>query len=302
MRAALFYSPPGGSPSYTNITWSGIATGGAIDVTSFKINGALKTFPSGAMTVARTDAGQTFAGAQIFSDNLTVDGGASSKSLIIKRGSSVDTTQNFVANLSGGVLNLTAQRTGTPLASAQTSIAIQQQGSDGTRDCITVDNAGNAGIVKLLDISGATAGQIKFPATQNPSSDANTLDDYEEGTFTPAFGLGGGSVTYTEQTGSYTKIGRQVQVQITLQVNVASAPSGALTITGLPFTASSGNKGAVSIYGVGLAATATTMLEGYVSGGTTTIALKRFAAGAIADMGGDLANSCIIQVTANYSV
>ncbi len=33
----------------------------------------------------------------------------------------------------------------------------------------------------LLDISAATAGQIKFPAVQNPSINPKTLDDYEEG-------------------------------------------------------------------------------------------------------------------------
>ena len=67
----------------------------------------------------------------------------------------------------------------------------------------------------LFDISGASAGQIKFPATQNASADANTLDDYEEGTWTPAYALttpGTSSFgTYATQTGTYTKIGNKVE-------------------------------------------------------------------------------------------
>src|SRR5665647_161935 len=54
----------------------------------------------------------------------------------------------------------------------------------------------------------STGGQIPFPATQNPSSDPNTLDDYEEGSWTPALKFGGNSVgiTYSagNQTGQYT--------------------------------------------------------------------------------------------------
>jgi len=57
---------------------------------------------------------------------------------------------------------------------------------------------------------------ITFPATQNASSDANTLDDYEEGTFTPtAFGsTTAGTTTYQVQQGSYIKIGKQVTISV----------------------------------------------------------------------------------------
>lgn len=58
-------------------------------------------------------------------------------------------------------------------------------------------------------------GQIAFPATTVPSADANTLDDYEEGTWTPVLTFatpGDLSVAYSTQAGSYTKIGRQVMV------------------------------------------------------------------------------------------
>ena len=67
---------------------------------------------------------------------------------------------------------------------------------------------------------------------------ANTLDDYEEGTWTPTFNTGYSSVTYVSQVGRYTKIGNIVELKFFLQTSSTSA-SGNLSITGLPFT--SGN-------------------------------------------------------------
>ncbi len=91
--------------------------------------------------------------------------------------------------------------------------------------------------------SGATApewgaaGQIAFPATQNASSDANTLDDYEEGTWTPALASTGASWSYNGQTGHYTKIGRFLFLQVALSINTLSGTTtNATTLGGLPFT------------------------------------------------------------------
>lgn len=94
-----------------------------------------------------------------------------------------------------------------------------------------------------IDLSGAASGQIKFPATQNASADANTLDDYEEGTWTPTLTTDGTdftSVTYDAVTGGrYTKIGKLVHIQGSVRtdsITVGSA-SGSLAIGGLPFAA-----------------------------------------------------------------
>ncbi len=92
----------------------------------------------------------------------------------------------------------------------------------------------------LTDLSSASAGQIKFPATQNASSNVNTLDDYEEGAWTPTatFAGGNGDLSYTTQVGQYTKIGRQVTCTIFLIFSETTA-SGALSLTNLPFTSTS---------------------------------------------------------------
>jgi len=109
---------------------------------------------------------------------------------------------------------------------------------------VTVSNLLAYQINALFDISGASGGQIKFPATQNASADANTLDDYEEGTFTPTvtFGTPGNlSVTYANQEGRYTKIGRMVMCEMYLQTSAFThtTAAGNFIIAGLPFASSS---------------------------------------------------------------
>jgi len=83
----------------------------------------------------------------------------------------------------------------------------------------------------LLSVDG---GQIKFPAAQSASADPNTLDDYEEGTFTGTYTPTTGSIA-TINSCTYVKIGKVVTVNLQLSANTVSSPSGALTITGLPF-------------------------------------------------------------------
>lgn len=81
-------------------------------------------------------------------------------------------------------------------------------------------------------------GQIKFPATQVPSDDPNTLDDYEEGTFTPTVfgGTTPGKTTYGTRSGKYTKVGNVVMIDVRITVTSMDG-TGALYIGGLPFSA-----------------------------------------------------------------
>jgi hypothetical protein len=71
---------------------------------------------------------------------------------------------------------------------------------------------------------------VKFPAIQVPSADANTLDDYEEGTWTPT----GNGITLTITSALYTKVGNVVH--LFLDCTFPSTASGSPAhITGLPF-------------------------------------------------------------------
>lgn len=83
-----------------------------------------------------------------------------------------------------------------------------------------------------------TNGQVKFPVTANPSSDANTLDDYREGSWTPTVTFGGASVgvAYSQQGGSYTKIGQLVVARFNIVLTAKGSSTGGAAIGGLPFT------------------------------------------------------------------
>lgn len=101
-----------------------------------------------------------------------------------------------------------------------------------------------SGTTRKVAISDLTAGRvvnadgIAFPATQVASSDPNTLDDYEEGTWTPSYGgtTGDPTVAFSTQAGYYTRVGRIVYCHFRLNLSSASGGTGSLRITGLPFT------------------------------------------------------------------
>jgi hypothetical protein len=78
---------------------------------------------------------------------------------------------------------------------------------------------------------------ITFPATQVASADANTLDDYEEGTWTPSWTAGSGSMTVSSTSAAYVKIGKTVHIYGFVAISAASA-AATLNMSGLPFTAS----------------------------------------------------------------
>jgi hypothetical protein len=113
-------------------------------------------------------------------------------------------------------------------------------------DPISFTQALSVGLGTSLALQGATSQTgtgITFPATQNASSNANTLDDYEEGTWTPTVT---GNITdpvYTASiaSGNYTKIGRMVYVEFLIVITgVTSQGTGNVNISGLPFSSSSG--------------------------------------------------------------
>ena len=78
---------------------------------------------------------------------------------------------------------------------------------------------------------------------------ANQLDNYVEGTWTPAFSLGSGSVGYATQSGYYTRIGNLVYATFEIELNSNSSAAGAMTIGGLPVAAAN-NAGGTGIGGV----------------------------------------------------
>ena len=113
----------------------------------------------------------------------------------------------------------------------------------------------------LVQVNG-----IKFPATQVASADANTLDDYEEGTWTPSWG---GTSTYTTRVGKYIKIGNQVTIWFV--VFCSSIGTGSATVlSGLPFGTASGVDASIPLTYWQNIASSNYWLTAYAPGGAYT--------------------------------
>ena len=102
---------------------------------------------------------------------------------------------------------------------------------------------GNVSAFEFADaVTGSNPNQMNFvnaltfPATARPVSDPNTLDDYEEGTWTPELSSDGTppTIAYTEQLGTYTKIGNLVFLKAKIRGVLSNAGTGTPRITGLP--------------------------------------------------------------------
>jgi hypothetical protein len=116
-------------------------------------------------------------------------------------------------------------------------------------DFFSVNPSGSA--VLRGAVTSADGIGITFPASQTPSSNANTLDDYEEGTFTPNVFNNGSSSTFTIKNGSYVKIGRMAYVYARFDGGTSGTAGGALLLSNLPFSvkSSTGTWNCIGIYG-----------------------------------------------------
>jgi len=130
-------------------------------------------------------------------------------------------------------LTLTPDNSGTlQLATNNGTVALAINASQGVQvlNCLGVGNA-------TPSTSGAG---ITFPATFSASADANTLDDYEEGSFPPIVLGSSNAGTFTYTTGNtwgrYVKVGPLVNFQLSVQTSAGSGATGNVLVDGLPFT------------------------------------------------------------------
>lgn len=157
---------------------------------------------------------------------------------------------------------------------------------------------------RTLALQGAspqTGTGITFPASQSASSNAKTLDDYEEGTWTPSWSVGGGTIsalttsTYTP-AGTYTKIGNTVYIRGYISYGSSTgSPSGALAISGLPFTPGTGFgqsqtfAGGITVLSCGLWISNPPQFAQVIPGSTTTNSISyRTATGSSASTYADM--------------
>ena len=144
-----------------------------------------------------------------------------------------------------------------------------------------VQTGGNSRELLRLDASAealvVSGGQLAFPAAQRASSDVNTLDDYEEGTWTPEIadeGLDGSGEGqgYSSRVGRYTKIGHRVFFSFRLTVTSLGSltTTEPVSITGLPFVSKNvaSSDGSVTC---GFASNLTSLTAGFNISGTVIV-------------------------------
>lgn len=155
---------------------------------------------------------------------------------------------------------------------------LQVQRTGTTVDSVTIGGT-TVSVPGLLSLTG---GQIKFPAAQNASADVNTLDDYEEGTWTPTLG---GTATYSIQIGYYVKIGKLVLFNWRLQVT-AIGTGDVDSVLGLPFApgGATADHHVSSVMVNNTSATAIVSVIGLIAGTNTQIDLRSRTAASVSDI------------------
>jgi hypothetical protein len=150
----------------------------------------------------------------------------------------------------------------------------------------------------------ATTGVV-FPATQVASANANTLDDYEEGTYTPD--IRNGSWAFGARSGFYTKIGNLVTVNLLIVWTANNIPSGASFEITLPFTAfGSGNFRAPATIGYtsGINFNTSRQLVAHVDMSNNYLSFQQIVSGGapIILSNADINNSGETQISVTYQV
>lgn len=136
---------------------------------------------------------------------------------------------------------------------------------------VEIDNAGDTNIKTGNLVIGTSGKGIDFSATPGTGT-SELFADYEEGTFNPTVigSTTAGTVTYANQIGRYTKVGRLVTVEIYLNWS-AGTGTGNLQFGGLPFTPSGSTYGAVACVPENIALTAANIMVPRILASSTTI-------------------------------
>jgi hypothetical protein len=185
------------------------------------------------------------------------------------------TTNTFIGNNSGssittGIQNsilgsFNGNQNGLDIRTAANYAVI----SDGAgTPLISTSNGGTTALQGAIPNSGTG---ITFPATQSASSNANTLDDYEEGTWTPVIMPSAGSLTSYTSSGTYVKVGKTVTINFQISIVTQGTASGVGNLSAFPFTSHSPSAGNRSAIGVARENAATgNIYQFYINSGATT--------------------------------
>jgi hypothetical protein len=226
-------------------------------------------------------AGQTtFSGAASVGGTLSY---TSNNIIVFVNGVSLDSTDYTATNGTSVVLASGAALNDEVVIVAFKSFTVADTYTKGEVDAFSVKLTGAQTVAGVKTFSSqpvfsagidlSSNGQVKFPATQSASTDANTLDDYEEGSFTPVM-TGSSSGTFNGY-GQYVKVGKSVTVQIQFEGVQSSSISGNVNIASLPFTIANSTTPTTDLYYGGVATYGVNAAGGqlylFCNGNTTSV-------------------------------
>jgi len=263
-------APPSGTGNiscrYLGVPASGVTTTAYRTVTEFTATASQTTFTPPSYTVGFINVylnGVLLGSADYTATNGTtvvLATGASAGNLVTVESFLVSSVLNAIPNTAGSVssaniandvtINFADGSASTPSITnngdtntgiffpAADTIAFAEGGTEAMR----INSSGGVQVLNCLSVGNATPSTsgagITFPATQSASSDANTLDDYEEGTFTATLtGATTAPSTPITTTGAYVKIGKEVTITFGFSFVDTTGASGSCLVTGMPFSA-----------------------------------------------------------------
>ena len=171
---------------------------------------------------------------------------------------------------------------------------------------MTLDASGNLSLANGNVVMGTSGKGIDFSAVTGGTGTAtgNVLNDYEEGTWTGTLsGFIAAPTTPVTATGKYTKIGRQVSIQISFISVDTTGASGRILVAGLPFASSSSPNGTIGSVLVDLMATFTGSIGTFLtSNGTQFDLYSSVSNGASASVTHNAGASRSLWINFTYTV
>jgi len=232
-------APPSGTSNisvrYLGIPASGVTTTAYRTVTEFTATSGQTSFSVPSYTVGYIDVYRN--GVRLVSTDYTATTGTT---VVLVNACTVGDSVVTESFLVSSVLNAIPNTGGSVSAS---NLAASGTGSSsnflrGDMAWTSATGTGSVALASLptftttIGVGGATASAsgsgISFPATQSASSDANTLDDYEEGTWTPTIN------GQNQPSCIYTKVGRLVTVAGDITFSFTGGAQ--TTMSGFPFS------------------------------------------------------------------
>ena len=291
------------------ITGGKVGIGTNIPQSKLHINKATQTIgttiPSGGVLIGDTAGG-----------NMVLELGMdrASVSYIQSRNITSNTLYNLAINPSGGNVGI---GTSAPTYKLEifdgggSSLAV---GASTGKAFLYADNSGAtlgalSAIPLRFNINGSEVGRFLAGGGLTFNGDtaaANALDSYEEGTWTMGVSFGGAAVgvTYAANTGSYTKIGRQVTATGYLQLSSKGSSTGDARITGLPFTINNSDAAAATAGVRFNLVTFANQFQAWGQSNTTTVFLEEITiSGVVSNItDADFANNSQVNFSLTYFV